>query len=209
MGDRVVLFCPKCHVRVRVQVSTYNFESLPMNINFRNIPLRLTLRDDAAGGTPLELPRQNLAAPATVVGLMFLIFAGVFVYQIARLNLHPQGDIFGIVSLLFDLFWLLGWSAGVLLLGALTILLFFGKDAARVVGKQVRYIVSIGPVNIIREYDLGLIRNLRVEAEPDGQSVRLRFDYKDQASTLGNIMPQNIAERNLAVLNREMDKLVF
>ena len=140
---------------------------------------------------------------------MFLVFAGVFVYQIARLNLHPQGDIFGIVSLLFDLFWLLGWSAGVLLLGALTILLFFGKDAARVVGKQVRYIVSIGPVNIIREYDLGLIRNLRVEAEPDGQSVRLRFDYKDQASTLGNIMPQNIAERNLAVLNREMDKLVF
>jgi hypothetical protein len=69
--------------------------------------------------------------------------------------------------------------------------------------------LSIGPVKIIREYDLGLMRNLRVENEPDGKNMRLRFDYKDAASTLGNPMPQSTAERNLAVLNGAIDKLVF
>lgn len=187
----------------------FNFERSQLNINFRNVSLRITLQNDTAGGTPLELPRQNLVVPATVVAVMFVVFAGVLVHQLSMLDFHALNSIFEWVVLLFELFWLLGWSAGVLVLGMLTILLFFYKESAWVKGKRVIHILSIGPVNIIKEYDLGLMRNLRLESEPDGQNMRLRFDYNELASTLGNPMPQSVAERNLSVLNRELDKLVF
>lgn len=180
-----------------------------MNINFRNVSLRVTPGDDAVGGISLVLPRQNLAIPATVVALMFVIFAGVLVYNLTRLDFHNLNSMFDWAMLLFNLFWLLGWSTGVLVLGVLTIFLFFFKESVRVIEKRVIHMLSIGSINISREYDLGLMRNLRIEAEPDGQNVRLRFDYKDAASTLGNPMPQSIAERNLTVLNRELDMLVF
>jgi hypothetical protein len=180
-----------------------------LNINFRNVSLRVTPGDDAAGGISLVLPRQNLAIPAAVVVLMFVVFAGVLVFQLVRLDFHALNSMFDWAMLLFNLFWLLGWSAGVLVLGALTIFLFFYKESARVMEKRLIYMLSIGPVKIIREYDLGLMRNLRVENEPDGKNMRLRFDYKDAASTLGNPMPQSTAERNLAVLNGAIDKLVF
>jgi hypothetical protein len=96
-----------------------------LNINFRNVSLRVTPGDDAAGGISLVLPRQNLAIPAAVVVLMFVVFAGVLVFQLVRLDFHALNSMFDWAMLLFNLFWLLGWSAGVLVLGALTIFLFF------------------------------------------------------------------------------------
>jgi hypothetical protein len=178
-------------------------------INFRKSSFKITLQDDAVGGVPLELPRQNLKVPATIVALIFVVFAAVLVSQFASLNLHTLNDTFDWVSLVFNLVWLTGWSAGVFVLGALTIFLFFARESARVQQKMVVYVVSIGPVKLIREYELGLIRNLQIKSEPDGKNVSLRFDYKDVPSILGSAMQQSTAERNLAMLNRELDKLVF
>jgi hypothetical protein len=101
-----------------------------LKLNYHNVHTRFTLRDDAAGGTPLALPRRNMILPAIVVAGMFAIFAGVLVSQMARLNLHALGSVFDLRAMLFELFWVLGWSVGVLALGALTVfLLFFGESA--------------------------------------------------------------------------------
>jgi hypothetical protein len=105
-----------------------------LKLNYNNVHTRFTLRDDTAGGTPLELPRRNTILPAIVVAGMFAIFAGVLVSQIARLNLHALGSVFDLMAMLFQLFWLLGWSVGVLAFGALTVFLLFFGESARLSG---------------------------------------------------------------------------
>ena len=72
--------------------------------------------------------------PAIVVAGMFVIFAGVLVGQIARLNLYALGSVFDLMAMLFQLFWMLGWSVGVLALGALTVFLLFFGESARLAG---------------------------------------------------------------------------
>ena len=91
-----------------------------MKLNYHNVRTRFTLRDDAAGGASLELPRRNTILQAILVAGMFAIFAGVLVSQIASLNRHALGSVFDLMAMLFQLFWMLGWSVGVLALGAST-----------------------------------------------------------------------------------------
>lgn len=196
-------------IRINVCSATVNLERSQLNINFRNGSVRLTLEGDAAGGIPLDLPRQNLKVHATIVAGMFIVFAAVLVARIVSLDLHTLNSEFDWVGLVFNLVWLAGWSAGVFVLGVLMIILFFARESARVKGKMVVHVVSVGRVKLIREYELGLIRKLRVVSEPVGQNVSMRFDYNDVPRTLGSSMPQSTAERNLSLLNRELDKLVF
>ena len=94
-----------------------------MKLNYHNVRTRFTLRDDTAGGTPLELPRRNTILPAILVAGMFAVFAGILVSQFAKLSLHALDSVFDLVSTLFSVFWMLGWSVGVLVLGALTVFL--------------------------------------------------------------------------------------
>src|SRR3972149_8036280 len=93
---------------------------------------RIALRDDHAGAMPLELPARRMWPTGRRAGAMFAIFAGILWVQIA--NLHPQGlrSVFHLSFMLFELFWIVGWSVGVFFLGALTgVLLFFGESARR------------------------------------------------------------------------------
>ncbi|MBI3053555.1 MAG: hypothetical protein HYY77_05845, partial [Betaproteobacteria bacterium] len=86
---------------------------------------RVALRDDPAGATPLELPARRMWPAGLIVGAMFAVFAGVLWVQVA--NLHPQGlrSVFHLSAMLFEVFWIIGWSVGVFILGALTVLLLF------------------------------------------------------------------------------------
>ncbi len=171
-----------------------------MNLNFRNVHTRFTLRDDTAGGTPLELPRRNTILPGIIVAGMFAIFAGVLVSQMASLNRHALGSVFDLMAMLFQLFWMLGWSVGVLALGTLTVFLLFFGESARLAGGRLVYVLNLGPFKAITEYDLARLRNPRVEAEAGGERVRVRFDYDERRRGLGDTMPRSTAERIVAVL---------
>ncbi len=61
-----------------------------LKLNYHNVRTRFTLRDDVAGGTPLELPRRSTILPGLFVAAMFAVFAGILISQIAKLNLHVQ-----------------------------------------------------------------------------------------------------------------------
>ena len=175
-----------------------------MKLNYHNVHTRFTLRDAAAGGTPLELPRRNTILPAILVAGMFAVFAGVLVHQITRLNLHALGSVFDLMSTLFSVFWMLGWSVGVLALGALTVFLLFFGESARLAGGRLIHVVNLGPFKAITEYDLARLRNPRVEAEASGERVRVRFDYDERRRGLGDTMPQSDAERIVATLRSAM-----
>ena len=180
-----------------------------MNINFRNISIRLTLRDDAPSGTPLELPRQNRLIPTLIVVALFVAFAAVWVQQASKLNLHALGSVFDLMGMLFSLFWLLGWSVAVILLALLVVFLVFFGDSARVVGGRVVYVMNIGPFKMIGEYELTRMLNLRAEADASGERAKVQFEYEGVGCALGDLMPLHIAKRNVEILRRAMDGVVM
>lgn len=175
-----------------------------MNLNYRNVRTRLALRDDTAGGTPLVLPRRNTLLPAVLVAGMFAVFAGILVSQAAKLNLHALGSVFDLTTMLFQLFWMLGWSVGVLALGALTVFLLFFGESARLAGGRLVYALNVGPFKAITEYDLARLRNPRVEADTNGKGARVHFDYDERRRGLGDTMPRIDAERIVAALRSAM-----
>ena len=166
--------------------------------------MRVALSDEAAGATPLELPRRNMAWAAVAAAAMFALFAGILVSQIARLDLHAARSVSALMSFLFELFWILGWSVGVVVLGALTVLLSFYRESARLAGGRLVTESRIGPLRMIAEYELARVRSLRIEPDKSGKGVRVRFDYGEGSRNLGDTMPEPDAERLVAALRRAM-----
>jgi uncharacterized protein DUF6498 len=166
--------------------------------------MRFALSDDAAGATPLELPQRNMAMAAVVAAAMFAIFAWILVSQIARLDLHALRSVSALMGLLFEVFWILGWSVGVVFLGAVTVLLGFYRESARLAGGRLVNVSRIGPFRMIIEYDLARMRNLRIEPDKSGNRARVRFDYGEGSRALGDTMPKFDAERLVAALRGAM-----
>jgi Family of unknown function (DUF6498) len=144
-----------------------------------------------------------MGAAAVIVAVMFIVSASVFVYMIAKLDLHNMRNISALAGTLFRLFWLLGWSLGVLVLGALAVLLCFYRESARLAGGRLVFISSLGPLKTIAEYELARMRNLRTEPDK-GDGARVCFDYGEGGSRLGNAMPAADAERIVAALRAAM-----
>ncbi len=135
-----------------------------------------------------------------IVGAMFAIFAGILWVQIA--NLHPQGlrSVFDLSFMLFELFLIIGWSVGVFILGALTVLLLFYGESARLANGCLVLVPRLGPLKFIGEYDLARIRNLRLEHSGSADTVRIRFDYGNGSCGLGDSMPRAAAEQLIATI---------
>ena len=161
---------------------------------------RVALWDDPAGSTPLEFPARRMWPAGLIVGAMFAIFAGILWVQIA--NLHPQGlrSVFDLSFMLFGLFWIIGWSVGVLILGALTVLLLFHGESARLANGCLVLVPRLGPLKFVGEYDLARMRNLRVEHSGSAETVRIRFDYRGGSCGLGDSMPRADAEKLIATI---------
>lgn len=98
----------------------------------------------SSGGNSSSPPRMWPAA--VIAGIGFFIFAAVewsVIRQIAR-N-HPR-DIFGWVSVVFESFWVLAWSAAVVVLGLLTVFLALASMSDRVMTALVARVTRFGPV---------------------------------------------------------------
>lgn len=155
---------------------------------------------DPADSTPIDLPPRRATLPALIVTAMFAVFAGVLAIQIH--NLHFDGrDVSGLAMSLFMLFWIFGWSVGVLILGALTLVLWllaFHRESLYVRDGRLVSASRLGPLRMLAEYDLAGMRNLRVEQKDNG--ARVGFDYGAGSRSLGDGMPAELAEKIVAAL---------
>src|SRR3990172_11962967 len=93
---------------------------------------RILLHDEE-GGIPLPLPARRMWPVGIFFGGAFLIFAAIAWSQIASMRGHEIRSVFDLAVILFQGFWVLGWSVGVFFLGALTVLFFFYGESAQVV----------------------------------------------------------------------------
>jgi hypothetical protein len=159
---------------------------------------RLRFSDAAApGAIPLELAGRPMWPFGLVCAVMFAMFAGIEWAVILKMSRHSVTDLFDLIFLLFQGFWVLGWSVGVVILGAFAVLLCFYGESARLQAGQLVYIPRLGPLKVQLDYDLAQIRNLRLENAGSQDTVRLRFDYGDGVTSLGDSMPRPEAQRLL------------
>jgi hypothetical protein len=81
------------------------------------------------------------------------------------------------------------------ILGVLTVLVFFYGESARLQGGRLVHVPRLGPIKIVIEYDLARMRNLHLENAGSGDTVKIRFDYDGGSNGFGDTMPRPDAER--------------
>jgi hypothetical protein len=146
---------------------------------------------------PLALPARSMRAVSVVLAIAFGIFAAIEWTTIASMVGRSVDDISDLAFLLFQGFWALGWSVGVLVLGVLTVVFAFYSESARLEDGKLIHIPKLGPLQILIDYDLAKVRNVRLEpvAVDDPDTVQVRFDYEHGAKALGNPMPRSDGQR--------------
>jgi hypothetical protein len=134
---------------------------------------------------------------AFACSIFFAIFAAIEWNVVAGLFRHSVHNVFDLTFLLFQGFWALGWSVGVLLLGALTILFAFYAESARLEQGKLIHAPKLGPLTILIDYDIAKIQNVRLEQAGgnDPDTVLVRFDYEGGTNALGNAMRRSQAQR--------------
>ena len=161
---------------------------------------RVAFLDDAAGSIPLDLPPRRMWPIGLLFLAMFALFFGIAWAVAFRIHTHEVRGVFDLVFVLFQIFWVLGWSVGVVILGALAALLLFYGESARIQGGRLVHVPRLGPLRFIVEYDLARVRNLRIEQAGSADAVRIRYDYNEGSSGLGDTMPRAAAERIVGII---------
>ncbi|MGZ8201829.1 MAG: DUF6498-containing protein [Burkholderiales bacterium] len=164
--------------------------------------IRFALWDNATGATPLELPKRRMWPVGIVFGVFFAAFAAAEAAMIVKASSHQVRGVFDLMMFLFDVFWILGWSIGVLILGGLTVLFLLYRETAWLQKRHLVHVPQLGPLKIICRYELEGIRNLRIEPTKKGDATRIRFDYDGRTSKIGDSMPRHEAEALIEQIER-------
>ena len=163
--------------------------------------MRFTFVDDAAGAIPLELTTRRHWLPGIIFAVFFSVFLAVAVGTTARIATHRVDDVASLMMMMFEVFWVIGWSVGVVLLGMLTLLFFFYRESARIKDGRLVHVPRLGPFKVVCEYDLAKVRNLRLDESKDG-TARVRFDYANGSAGIGDAMAPEDAQALMEKIRR-------
>jgi hypothetical protein len=165
---------------------------------------------DLGGGDDdlfLRLPfRRNwifiLISAACLIGFS-LPLAGVF----NAFSGSRDGGLFDLVSMLFMLFWGLGWSVAVAILALVFLLIVAGRETLRVKGGQLVLRLGVPGIGFGAIYPGALIRNFRArQGDADtGSSWRgphLAFDFAGETVGFGSAIAAEQADRLIGQLQQ-------
>lgn len=132
------------------------------------------------------------------MGVFFAIMVAIAWGQIEMMQHHKVDEVFDLMAVLFQGFWVLGWSAGAFVLGALTLLFLLYGETARIQNGRLVKVSRLGPIRIVSEYDLAKITDIRVKPAEKRQSsthAKITCDYNGGTVRIGNAMSQAQAEQ--------------
>ena len=138
---------------------------------------------------------------------MFAIFAGIAVAQIGSMRGRSVDTVFELMFVLFQGFWVIGWSVAVMILFLLMVLFLLHGESARITGRRLVHVIRLGFVRIILEYDLTKVHDLRLESAGGPDRFRMRFDYEGGDQALGSDMPRAIAEEGIQAIQSAIAEL--
>lgn len=176
--------------------------------NRRTFPgrIRIRLRDDPGGSVQFATRAPKSVPLAIMFGVLFAIFATIDYFKIREL-FDPRGDtVASMTGALFDGFWALIWTVGVLILLGLALLTLFYREAARLTGDRLIHISRLGPLRVLFEYELARIRELCIRNERG--LGRIDFEYDGTPVSLGQAMDRAVAEQYVKTITEAMGAVV-
>lgn len=146
---------------------------------------------DALDDYYLSLPfRRSL--PAILVSAAFLVVFSFPLFAMGEMFSGSSDDsLSSLVSILFTLFWMLGWSTGVAILLLVFLCLSFGKESLHVAQGKLMLSIGIPGIALCATYNEKLIRNFRFQASgivagKKWRGTHISFDYGDSSVAFGS-----------------------
>ncbi|MBQ14116.1 MAG: hypothetical protein CMQ17_06920 [Gammaproteobacteria bacterium] len=142
---------------------------------------------------------------------MLILFSGAFFVGFSiplfsvgdTLGGPSDGSLFSLISVLFSLFWMLGWSVGVFILGVVFFMMLLGRETLYASSETLVLRIGLLGFGLGARYPAAGIRNFRaVEAEKksatDWRGPHLAFDYCGETVEFGSHIDANRAAELLA-----------
>ena len=161
---------------------------------------------DASDEYYLSLPFKR-SLPAILVSGVFLVIFCYPLFAMADMSASSGDDsLFSLISILFSLFWMLGWSSGVAVLLLIFLCLSFGRESLHVAGNKLTIRIGIPGIAVSAIYDEQLIRRFHYQDSviADGKKWRgshIAFDYGDSSVGFGSNISAAEAPRIISRLN--------
>jgi len=159
------------------------------------------------------LPFQRSPLFISVAGIALVVFCIPFLMVGGFLDGGDDDSLSGLVFTLFSLFWLLGWSVGVLLLLAAFLLLAFGVETVQLRPGGLTLRVEVLRLGLGADFRAAGIENLRWEPVTDRAAAaasgfgwrgdHLAFDYGGKVIRLGSRLDQNQAQAIIRHISEE------
>lgn len=158
--------------------------------------IRVSLRNEIKGVFLFRYSQKTW--PFTILlGIFFAIFAAIAWFQFKDIHIAGIKNISDLSGALFQSFWLIGWSVGVVILGGLTLLMLLaGEQIARIYEGRLIHRSRLGPLWITSEYDLAVIRDITCK------NGEIRFAYRDGMVALGGNLSSYEAEQVIALIQK-------
>ncbi|GJM13781.1 MAG: hypothetical protein DHS20C12_21840 [Pseudohongiella sp.] len=154
----------------------------------------------------LDLPFRRSRA-AILVSAVFLIAFSIPLWTMGEMFGGGGDDsLFSLVSFLFTLFWMLGWSSGVLVLLLIFLCLSIGREYLHVNAGKLSVQIGFPGLALSASYDQELIRNFEFQdgSVADAKQWRgshIAFDYGDRSVAFGSNIDGPEAKRIISRLN--------
>jgi hypothetical protein len=102
--------------------------------------------------------------------------------------------------------WLGGLWVIAVSLFILSVVLLFYRESARLIDGRLIHVARIGPTQIVMEYELAKVRNLRADEVGKDRAV-VRFDYDNGHHRLGDDLTPADAEARVKMIQGAIDRL--
>ena len=156
------------------------------------------------------LPFKRSVLGSLFMGGFFAAFCAPFFFIGEMMGAGPDGSLFALVTLMFSLFWMMGWSVAVSLIGMLFLGTLFGRETIYLSPGQLILRRELFGAGFAMTFRGDRISNLRRE-EPDKASPKtwrgphMCFENEGETVYFGS----NIDRRKAELLTEEIDQLVI
>lgn len=142
-------------------------------------------------GKVLLLPFRRSWPIIIVSGVFLSVFCIPYVVMGQQLQFGGIDDLSSLVSLLFTLFWLGGWSIGVVLLALVFLLTLLGRESLQIQPGSVTLRLELGVIGFGARYQAAAITNLQQEPAQTGsghawRGEHLAFDWNGKTIRFGS-----------------------
>lgn len=125
----------------------------------------------------LQLPFRRSRRAIFISGVFLVIFSYPLLEVLGSTTDSYDGELFSLVSILFTIFWSLGWSVGVFILALVFLAFSFGREILEIREDSVRLMVGLPGIGFGADYAIDLIRNLKTQSPDESVGTGWRGDH--------------------------------